>query len=83
MTTDEQEAESRKYSDVAMVLRLSSGNFAIFGPNRKLYCICVPYRVIEILHEPYFKEWITGQVQERHSPAIRAEDVLDVGEIEI
>jgi hypothetical protein len=84
MTVDEQEAESRKYADVAMVLRLNNGNFAFFGPNRKLYMI-VSWPE-EVLQSNTFWTWCAEQTREykpARSPAIKATDIIDVGDIEI
>lgn len=36
MTPDQMEAESWKYTRVLMLIHLSSGNYALFGPDRKL-----------------------------------------------
>lgn len=84
MTTDEQEAESRKYGAVAMVLRLESGNFAIFGPNRKLYNILPDTELMNLF--TWDSLWVWCQEQNREvfkparSPAINLDDI---GEIEI
>jgi hypothetical protein len=86
MTEDEQEAESRKYGAVAMVLRLESGNFAVFGPGRKLYMIVRWMDIDSVLLSETFWSWCKEQNREykpARSPAMRAEDIIDVGDVEI
>ena len=83
MTVDEQEAESRKYGPVMMVLPLSSGNFAIFGPNRKLHMIGQAMDVISCLFSPLFHSWCAEQNKEYRSARSPAMKLEDIGEIEI
>ena len=87
MTEDEQEAESRKYGAVAMILRLESGNFAIFGPGRKLYCIAVdPLDFVKLFLSPLFWSQMVEQTREykpARSPALKSTDIIDIGDIEI
>lgn len=85
MTTDEQEALSKKYGAVMMVLPLESGKFAVFGPNRELHLIGDEMDVVKCLLSPLFWSWAREQILEvyrprKRSPAINLEDI---GEIEI
>lgn len=81
MTKDEQEAESRKYADAAMVLRLENKNFAIFGPNRKLYMIVAWPE--EVLQSDAFWTWCAEQAHEYRPARSPAMNLDDIGEIEI
>jgi len=79
MTPDEQEAESRKYGPLALLLPLSSGNFAVFGPNRKLYTIVSAQRIRDFfLLDRTFWTWIGEQAAEPRRVRSPANDIGDI-----
>lgn len=77
MTEDQQEAESRKYSNqIIMFLVLDNLKIAIFGPNRKLYKIVKDWGAFEVaLWSPEFMQW---QVEQSADLSRRPEDIVDV-----
>lgn len=83
MTEDEQEAQSRKYADVAMVLRLKNGNFAVFGPNRKLFVITEQNTLDSLFNVEGFWTWCAEQAREYKPARSPAMNLDDIGEIEI
>lgn len=81
MTSEEQEALSRKYSnEVVMLLRLSSGSIAVFNAARELVSIC---RSDDLrVHVEAVKPPVTRPVgrQQYHAPL---PPEIDLGEIEL
>ncbi len=68
MTEDEQEALSVRYAEGLWVIPLSSGTWAIFGPDRKLLLISASLRE-EVLRE--LAEEVRGKWKIEMEPAGR------------
>jgi hypothetical protein len=71
MTPEEQEAESIKYSSqVAMVLRLSTGAYAVFNAQRRLLCITDSMETVALaIHQA------ASTIQKPRAAALSLEDL--------
>jgi hypothetical protein len=74
MTTDEQEALSRKYSnDLILLLPLKSGNIAVFNTARELTGIAVPFQGSITMAE-LATQWLPPEIPEQLTITLSHDD---------